>query len=91
MSTVDAAGLTEVCNAGKAAGTGGLLMGVGGVTALGCTIGQGLSGVSTLSLTSLVALTSMGGAAYGTVKLQIWQLERASEVGGATVLSRGRT
>ena len=33
---------------------GAPLMGVGGVTALGCTIGQGFSGVSTLSLTSFV-------------------------------------
>src|SRR6185436_7199328 len=29
---------------------GGILMGFGGVTALGCTIGQGLSGMSTLAL-----------------------------------------
>ena len=70
---------------------GGLLMGVGGVTALGCTIGQGLSGVSTLSLTSFIALASMVGGAYGTVKLQMWQLERAPEPGSVTVLSQGRT
>ncbi len=38
---------------------GGALMGVGGVAALGCTVGQGLSGVSTLSLGSLLALTGM--------------------------------
>ena len=35
---------------------GGALMGVGGVLALGCTIGQGLSGLSTLSVTSLLAV-----------------------------------
>ena len=35
---------------------GGVLMGVGGVTAMGCTIGQGLSGISTLSFTSFVAV-----------------------------------
>ncbi|MHA7878953.1 MAG: YeeE/YedE family protein [Saccharospirillum sp.] len=38
---------------------GGLLMGVGGVMALGCSIGQGLSGFSTLSITSLVALVAI--------------------------------
>jgi hypothetical protein len=38
---------------------GGILMGFGGVTALGCTIGQGLSGVSTLALGSFVALGSI--------------------------------
>jgi uncharacterized protein len=35
---------------------GAVLMGVGGVTALGCTVGQGLSGLSTLSLTSMIAV-----------------------------------
>ena len=38
---------------------GALLMGVGGVTALGCTIGQGLSGLSTLSLGSMLALAGI--------------------------------
>jgi uncharacterized membrane protein YedE/YeeE len=45
---------------------GGALMGVGGVLALGCTIGQGLSGVSTLSLGSALALAAIvGGARLG--------------------------
>ncbi|SNX28546.1 hypothetical protein SAMN06295945_0878 [Polynucleobacter meluiroseus] len=35
---------------------GAALMGFGGVTALGCTIGQGISGVSTLALGSFLAL-----------------------------------
>ncbi len=71
---------------------GGVLMGVGGVTALGCTIGQGLSGVSTLSLTSFIALASMVGGAYATVKLQLWQLERESEIPTiAQGLSQGRS
>lgn len=35
---------------------GAFLMGTGGVTALGCTIGQGLSGLSTLSVGSMLAL-----------------------------------
>ncbi|MGR2741061.1 YeeE/YedE family protein [Billgrantia sp. Q4P2] len=38
---------------------GGALMGTGGVMALGCSIGQGLSGFSTLSLTSFVALAGI--------------------------------
>ena len=33
---------------------GGILMGFGGVTALGCTIGQGLTGISTLALGSIL-------------------------------------
>lgn len=38
---------------------GGALMGFGGVLALGCTIGAGLSGVSTLSLGSMIALAAI--------------------------------
>jgi hypothetical protein len=70
---------------------GAALMGIGGVTALGCTIGQGLSGVSTLSLTSFIALASMVGGAYATVKLQLWQLDRAPELDRANLASQRRT
>lgn len=38
---------------------GGLLMGFGGVLAAGCSIGQGLSGLSTLSLASFPAVTGI--------------------------------
>lgn len=38
---------------------GGMLMGFGGVLALGCTIGQGITGMSTLALGSLMALSSI--------------------------------
>ncbi|MDO5705375.1 MAG: YeeE/YedE family protein [Paracoccus sp. (in: a-proteobacteria)] len=38
---------------------GGILMGFGGVLAMGCSIGQGISGVSTLSLASLVAFAGI--------------------------------
>ncbi len=45
---------------------GAALMGVGGIMALGCTIGQGVTGISTLSLGSLLALLSiLAGAVYG--------------------------
>lgn len=55
---------------------GALLMGVGGVTAMGCTIGQGLSGMSTLSLNALSALLFIVLGAVGAMKYQIWRLER---------------
>lgn len=55
---------------------GGVLMGVGGVTAMGCSIGQGISGLSTLSLTSFVALAAMLAGAVGGLKYQVWRLER---------------
>lgn len=45
---------------------GGACMGVGGILAVGCTVGQGLSGVSTLSLASLVAIVSIYSSAYIT-------------------------
>lgn len=38
---------------------GAALMGVGGVLALGCTIGQGLTGMSTLAIGSVIALVSI--------------------------------
>jgi hypothetical protein len=56
--------------------TGAVLMGVGGVTAMGCSIGQGVSGVSTLSATSFVAVFAMIGGAVAGVKYQGWRLER---------------
>jgi uncharacterized membrane protein YedE/YeeE len=57
---------------------GAALMGVGGVTAMGCTIGQGLSGVSTLGLTSFTALAAILAGAVAALKFQAWRLLRAS-------------
>jgi uncharacterized membrane protein YedE/YeeE len=56
---------------------GAVLMGVGGVTALGCTIGQGLSGMSTLSLTSFVAMAAIVAGAVAALRFQIWRIERS--------------
>ena len=55
---------------------GAILMGVGGVTAMGCTIGQGLSGVSTLALGSFIALAGIVMGAVIAFKYQIWRLDR---------------
>ena len=57
---------------------GAVLMGVGGVTALGCTIGQGLTGLSTLSLTSFVAFGAIVAGAVLGLRFQIWRIERAA-------------
>jgi len=43
----------------KMALIGGALMGIGGIMAYGCNIGQGLSGISTLSVESLLAVIGM--------------------------------
>ena len=56
---------------------GGALMGVGGVMAMGCTIGQGLSGLSTLSWGSMVAV---GGIFLGACLALKWQLYRAERL-----------
>jgi hypothetical protein len=56
---------------------GGILMGFGGVTALGCTIGQGLTGVSTLAVGSIVAVVAIVAGSWATMKYQYWRLEQA--------------
>jgi uncharacterized membrane protein YedE/YeeE len=57
---------------------GSVLMGVGGVTAMGCTFGQGLSGISTLSLNSVVALVAMVLGAVVSLRQQAARLERTA-------------
>jgi hypothetical protein len=45
---------------------GAALMGAGGVMALGCSIGQGLTGISTLALASFVAVAGiLVGSGFG--------------------------
>lgn len=55
---------------------GAVLMGVGGVTAMGCTVGQGLSAMSTLSLGSFVTLPAIIAGAVIALRYQVWRLER---------------
>jgi hypothetical protein len=57
---------------------GSLLMGVGGVTAMGCTFGQGLSGISTLSLNSCLALAAIVLGAVTSLRQQAARLERTA-------------
>lgn len=55
---------------------GAVLMGFGGVTATGCTVGQGLSGVSTLAIGSFIALASIIAGAVATLKYITWRAEQ---------------
>jgi uncharacterized membrane protein YedE/YeeE len=55
---------------------GAVLMGFGGVTALGCTIGQGLTGISTLALGSVLALAAIIAGCVAAVRYQVWRLDR---------------
>lgn len=54
---------------------GGMLMGFGGVLALGCTVGQGISGMSTLALGSLLTLTAIIFGAALTMKVDYYLMD----------------
>ncbi|WP_297526728.1 YeeE/YedE family protein [Thiohalobacter sp.] len=53
---------------------GGALMGVGGVLALGCTFGQGITGISTLSLGSFIALAGIFFGSVLTMKVEFYKM-----------------
>ena len=55
---------------------GAMLMGMGGVSAMGCTFGQGLTGLSTLNWGSLVAVAAIVTGALVTLHVQWWLAER---------------
>ena len=57
---------------------GAVLMGFGGVTALGCTIGQGLAGVSTLAIGSFIALAGIIAGSVAALKYTLWREERGA-------------
>jgi uncharacterized protein len=56
---------------------GAVLMGFGGVTAVGCTIGQGLSGLSTLAIGSVIAVAGIMAGSVATLKYILWKMEQA--------------
>ena len=65
---------------------GAILMGFGGVLAMGCTIGQAITGVSTLSIGSFIAF---GGIVLGsalTMKIQYYRMVYEDEAGFASAL-----
>ena len=53
---------------------GAILMGFGGVLAVGCTIGQGVTGVSTLAVGSMIALVSIIFGSAMTMKVQLYKM-----------------
>lgn len=60
----------------RAAG-GGLLMGFGGVLAAGCSIGQGLTGLSSLAIASFPAVVGIAGGALLALTAQQWRQKNA--------------
>ena len=64
---------------------GAALMGTGGILAMGCTIVQGLTGLSTLSATSFLALAAIiGGGVWG-----LRSLEEGGPVAGLRAMLQG--
>jgi uncharacterized membrane protein YedE/YeeE len=55
---------------------GGALMGIGGVLAMGCTVGQAITGVSTLALGSMMAFGAIVAGSAATMKFQYWRMMR---------------
>ena len=68
---------------------GAVFMGVGGVLALGCTIGQGITGVSTLAVGSFLALGSIILGSALTMKIQYYRMvyEDEASFGKALITS----
>jgi len=55
---------------------GAVLMGTGGVLSMGCTIGQAVTGISTLALGSFLAFAAIVAGAALTMKVQYWRIMR---------------
>jgi len=58
---------------------GAILMGIGGVLAMGCTIGQGITGVSTLALGSILTVISIIAGSAATMKYQYYLMMREDD------------
>jgi hypothetical protein len=58
---------------------GAILMGLGGVLAMGCTIGQGITGVSTLALGSILTIISIIAGSAATMKYQYYLMMREDD------------
>ncbi len=65
---------------------GGMLMGFGGVLSLGCTIGQGITGMSTLAMGAVITLVMIIFGSAITMKVQYYRME---EQGYFRALSSG--
>ena len=57
---------------------GGALMGFGGVLSIGCTIGQGVTGMSTLAMGSVIATVSIIFGSALTMKIEYYLLDEMS-------------
>lgn len=53
---------------------GGVLMGVGGVLSMGCTVGQAITGMSTVALGAFLTFIAIVAGAAATMKYQYWRM-----------------
>ncbi len=68
---------------------GASLMGFGGVLGMGCTIGQGITGVSTLALGSFLTIISIIIASALTMKIQYYKMVYEEEASFGKALVAG--
>ena len=68
---------------------GAILMGVGGVLAMGCTVGQAITGISTLAIGSFIAFAGIVLGSALTMKVQFYQLMYEEESSFAKALITG--
>ena len=68
---------------------GGFIMGVGGVLALGCTVGQAISGASTLALGSFITFAAIVLGAALTMKTYYYKMVYEDEAGWLSALITG--
>ena len=52
---------------------GGTLMGVGGVLSMGCTVGQAITGFSTLAIGSIITFVAIVAGSAATMKYLYWR------------------
>lgn len=55
---------------------GAALMGIGGPLAMGCTVGQGITGFSTLAFGSMLTFVAIAVGSAATMKFQYWRMMR---------------
>ncbi|MGB5439055.1 MAG: YeeE/YedE family protein [Gammaproteobacteria bacterium] len=65
---------------------GAVLMGLGGTLALGCTVGQAITGISTLALGSFITFISILLGAALTMKVQYYKMVYEEEAGFTSAL-----
>ena len=69
---------------------GAVLMGFGGVTALGCSVGNGVTGLALLSVGSALAVAGIVVGAWLALAIQNWRSEAESEPASTARLAPAR-